>query len=426
MPGDGAAGGAVLRVLRRAACRAVAREREGDLLAPRSDLPGERKHVSVLFADVTASMAVLTSHDAEEAAALFDQVVEYMVEAVRRWEGTVTQVLGDGIMALFGAPVAQEDHAIRACYAALRMQQRITAYGDEVQRAHGIPILIRVGINSGEVVLRPFGSDSSAISAVGQTVHLASRLEQLAKPGTVLASADTVAMTGRRVRTRALGAVNVKGLAEAVEVFEVVGSVSSTLRAESGRRVPAPLVGREAELARLAERSTRCAGAPRDSSALGGEAGIGKSRLVGDFVETAGRAAPSSSARRRSPTRGPRAGASASTCSGATSASTGTTRPRSCASRSRRRCARSTRRWAPRRAHPVAARRPRGARSVPARGCAEPPPARDSRRTFASSGRRRAASPSSSSSAISSGWTPTRRTPSSSSGAASRHPRSSS
>jgi class 3 adenylate cyclase len=163
-------------------------ERVAEFLGPRSDLSGERKHVSVLFADVTASMAVLTSHDAEEAAALFDQVVEYMVEAVRRWEGTVTQVLGDGIMALFGAPVAQEDHAIRACYAALRMQQRITAYGDDVQRAHGIPILIRVGLNSGEVVLRPLGSDPSALSAVGQTVHLASRLEQLAKPGTVLAS----------------------------------------------------------------------------------------------------------------------------------------------------------------------------------------------------------------------------------------------
>jgi class 3 adenylate cyclase len=228
-----------------------------ELVAPRPDLPGERKHVSVLFADVTASMAVLTSHDAEEAAALFDQVVEYMVEAVRRWEGTVTQVLGDGIMALFGAPVAQEDHAIRACYAALRMQQRITAYGDDVQRAHGIPILIRVGLNSGEVVLRPLGSDPSALSAVGQTVHLASRLEQLAKPGTVLASTHTIAMTGRRVRTRAIGPVNVKGLAQPVEVFEVVGGVSSTLRAESGRRVPSPLVGREEELAGSWPRSTR-------------------------------------------------------------------------------------------------------------------------------------------------------------------------
>src|SRR5215510_13704314 len=153
-------------------------EPTADLLAPRGDLAGERKHVTVLFADVTASMALLTTHDAEEAAELFDQVVEYMVEAVRRWEGTVTQVLGDGIMALFGAPVAQEDHAIRACYAALRMQQRITAYGDEVQRTHGIPILIRVGCNSGEVVLRPLGPDPRGLSAVGQAVHVASRLER--------------------------------------------------------------------------------------------------------------------------------------------------------------------------------------------------------------------------------------------------------
>src|SRR5262245_45190477 len=123
-----------------------------DPAASRADLPGERKHVTVLFADVTASMAVLTSHDAEEAAVLFDRVIDHMIEAIRRYEGNVTQVLGDGVMALFGAPVAHEDHAVRACYAALRMQERITAYGDAVQRAHGIPIQIRVGLNSGEVV----------------------------------------------------------------------------------------------------------------------------------------------------------------------------------------------------------------------------------------------------------------------------------
>ena len=146
------------------------------------EVAGERKHVTALFADVTASMAVLTSHDAEEAALLFDRVIEHMVEAVHRYEGTVTQVLGDGILALFGAPVAHEDHAVRGCYAALRMQERITAYADTVQRAYGIPILIRVGLNSGEVVLRALGADPEALSAVGQTVHVASRMEQLASP----------------------------------------------------------------------------------------------------------------------------------------------------------------------------------------------------------------------------------------------------
>ncbi len=261
-------------------------EAGADPLALRPDLPGERKHVSVLFADVTASMAVLTSHDAEEAAVVFDQVVEDMVDAVHRWEGTVVQVLGDGIMALFGAPVAQEDHAIRACYAALRMQERVTAYGDVVQRTRGIPVLIRVGLHSGEVVLRALGPDPGAVSAVGQTVHLASRLEQLAKPGTVLASADTVAMAAGRVRARALGPVNVKGLAEPVEVFEVQGGVSSTLRAESGRRVPPPLVGRERELAQLAEALESARAGGSGIVAISGEPGIGKSRLSWEMIST--------------------------------------------------------------------------------------------------------------------------------------------
>ncbi|MGE3858253.1 MAG: adenylate/guanylate cyclase domain-containing protein, partial [Dehalococcoidia bacterium] len=253
----------------------------------RSDVPGERKHVSVLFADVTASMAVLSGRDAEEAAEIFDRVAELMVEAVHRWEGTVAQVLGDGIMALFGAPVAQEDHAIRACYAALRMQERVTKYGDEVQRSHGIPILIRVGVHSGEVVLRSLGPDPGALSAVGQTVHLASRLEQLAKPGTILTTGDTVAMAARRVRTRALGPVNVKGLEQPVEVMEVQGAVSSTLRFESGRRVPSPLVGRDDDLARLAAALDAVSRGAGHLVAIGGEAGIGKSRLVVEFAALA-------------------------------------------------------------------------------------------------------------------------------------------
>ena len=170
---------------------------------------------------------MLTSHDAEEAATLFDRVIEYMAEAVRRYEGTVMNVLGDGILALFGAPVAQEDHAVRACYAALRMQERITAYGDAAQRAHGIPIQIRVGLNSGEVVLRALGADASGLSAVGQTVHVASRMEQLAKPGTILATRETIELAAGRVRTSALGPVNVKGLSDHVDVFEVIGALGS-------------------------------------------------------------------------------------------------------------------------------------------------------------------------------------------------------
>ncbi|HYB43951.1 MAG TPA: adenylate/guanylate cyclase domain-containing protein, partial [Candidatus Methylomirabilis sp.] len=254
-----------------------------DHLASRAELPGERKHVTVLFADVSASMAVLARHDAEEAEALFDRVIEFMVEAVRRYEGTVTQVLGDGIMALFGAPLAHEDHAVRACYAALRMQERISAYGDDAQRTYGIPILIRVGLNSGEVVLRALGADS-ALSAVGQTVHVASRMEQLAKPGTTLATRDTADLGGRRVRTRPLGTVNVKGLADPMEVFEIVGAARSGVRAESPSPAASPLVGREGELARLTAVLDRvCEGAGL-LVALSGEPGIGKTRLVREFL----------------------------------------------------------------------------------------------------------------------------------------------
>ena len=255
-----------------------------ELVTARPDLPGERKHVTVLFADVTASMAVLTSHDAEEAATLFDWVIELMGEAVRRYEGTVTQVLGDGIFALFGAPVAHEDHAVRGCYAALRMQGRISAYGDAVQRTHGIPIQIRVGLNSGEVVLRPVGMDPSALSAVGQTVHLASRMEQLAKPGTILATGETVALAAGRVRTRALGPVNVKGLIDPVEVFEVTGARSSAARVETSSRTLSPLVGRAAELDRLSAELDVVRQGPGRLVAVTGEPGIGKTRMVQEFL----------------------------------------------------------------------------------------------------------------------------------------------
>src|SRR5438034_288979 len=129
------------------------------ILTSRAALEGERKQVTVLFADLKGSMELLADRDPEEARAILDPVLERMMEAVHRYEGTVNQVLGDGIMALFGAPLAHEDHAVRACYAALRMQDSVTQYAEDVRRAHGAPIQIRVGLNSGEVVVRAIGSD---------------------------------------------------------------------------------------------------------------------------------------------------------------------------------------------------------------------------------------------------------------------------
>src|SRR5713226_3803472 len=152
------------------------------ILTSKSSVEGERKLVTVLFADLKGSMELLADRDPEEARKLLDPVLERMMEAVHRYEGTVNQVMGDGIMALFGAPVAQEDHAVRACYAALSMQEGVRRYAAGVFRSHGVSIQIRVGLNSGEVVVRAIGSDLHMdYTAVGQTTHLAARMEQLAE-----------------------------------------------------------------------------------------------------------------------------------------------------------------------------------------------------------------------------------------------------
>src|SRR5262247_1977142 len=129
------------------------------ILTSKSALEGERKQVTVLFADLKGSMELLADRDPEEARKLLDPVLELMMEAVHRYEGTVNQVMGDGIMALFGAPLAHEDHAVRACYAALRMQLALRHYAAELRRAHGVNVQIRAGLNSGEVVVRAVGSD---------------------------------------------------------------------------------------------------------------------------------------------------------------------------------------------------------------------------------------------------------------------------
>jgi class 3 adenylate cyclase len=142
--------------------------------------------VTVLFADLKGSMELLADRDPEEARKLLDPVLELMMEAVHRYEGTVNQVMGDGIMALFGAPLAHEDHAVRGCYAGLRMQELARRYADGLRRAEGIAMQIRVGLHSGEVVVRSIGSDLRMdYTAVGQTTHLAARMEQIAAPGTI-------------------------------------------------------------------------------------------------------------------------------------------------------------------------------------------------------------------------------------------------
>src|SRR5437016_6632291 len=194
------------------------------ILTSKAVLEGERKQVTVLFADLKASMELLADRDPEDARKLLDPVLERMMEAVHRYEGTVNQVMGDGIMALFGAPLAHEEHAVRACYAALRMQESIKRYVDEARRTHGVNLQIRVGLNSGEVVVRAIGSDLHMdYTAVGQTTHLAARMEQLATPGTILLTANTSRLVEGFVQVNSLGSVPVRGLADPVKIFELLG-----------------------------------------------------------------------------------------------------------------------------------------------------------------------------------------------------------
>ena len=233
-------------------------------------------------------MELLADRDPEEARKILDPVLQHMMEAVHRYEGTVNQVMGDGIMALFGAPLAQEDHAIRACYAALRLQETVRRYAGEVRRVEGIPIQIRVGLNIGEVVVRSIGSDLRMdYTAVGQTTHLAARMEQMATPGTILLTSETLALAEGFVHAAPLGPMGVKGLPSPVEVFELTSAspVRSRLQAAAARGLTR-FVGRDAEIELLGQALERAEGGRGQVVAVAGEPGVGKSRLVWEFTHS--------------------------------------------------------------------------------------------------------------------------------------------
>ena len=258
------------------------------ILTSRSALEGERKQVTVLFADLKGSMELLAERDPEEARQLLDPVLERMMEAVHRYEGTVNQVMGDGIMALFGAPIAHEDHAVRACYAALAMQEAVHHYAAEVQRTHGVPLQMRVGMHAGEVVVRAISNDLHLdYSAIGQTTHLAARMEQMAMPGSILMTQTALSLVEGYVQVTPLGPVPVKGLAAPIEVFELVGAsgIRRRLQATAARGLTR-FVGRDMELATLIQALEWAGAGHGQVVALVGEAGVGKSRLVYEFLHS--------------------------------------------------------------------------------------------------------------------------------------------
>src|SRR2546425_2718207 len=256
------------------------------IFTSRAALEGERKQVTVFFAALKGSTELIEGLDPEEARRLLDPALHVMMDAVHRYEGTVNQVLGDGIMALFGAPVAHEDHAVRACYAALAMQAAMRHYAEEVRRSHGLEMQARVGLNSGEVVVRSIGNDLHMdYSAVGQTTHLAARMEQLATPGSIRLTAATLRLVEGLVEVNALGRFPVKGLTEPVEVFELVGASTIRWRLQaSAARGLTRFVGRQQELAALQQALEQAGTGHGQVVAVVGEAGVGKSRLVYEFV----------------------------------------------------------------------------------------------------------------------------------------------
>ena len=257
-------------------------------MTSRDEIEGERKQVTVLFSDIKGSMELIADRDPEEAQEILDPVLERMMEAVHHYEGMVNRVMGDGMMALFGAPVAHEDHAVRACYAGLRMQERVGQYAVELQRRHALPITMRVGINSGEIVVSSIGNDLFVdFTVIGETAHLASRMEQLAMPGSVLATSATFRLVEGYVEVKPLGPILVKGLGHPVDVFEVTGGGGERTRLQAAAsRGLTDFVGRKIEKNLLQQALTDVHDGHGQVVAVVGEPGMGKSRLIHEFLRS--------------------------------------------------------------------------------------------------------------------------------------------
>jgi class 3 adenylate cyclase/tetratricopeptide (TPR) repeat protein len=249
-------------------------------------LEGERKQVTVLFADIRGSTSLVEGLDPEEARKIIDPVLHVMMDAVHRYEGTVNQVLGDGIMALFGAPLAHEDHALRACYAALAMQEEMRRYRRKLGQSEDRGLQIGIGLNSGEVVVRSISNDLNVdYSALGHTTHLAARMQELAAGGTTLMTASTLRQVEGFVQVKSVGAVQVKGVSRPVEAFEVVAATTARTRVQAAAtRGLTPLVGRRTEIEVFSKLVEEAASGKGQILAMVGEPGIGKSRLVHEFA----------------------------------------------------------------------------------------------------------------------------------------------
>ena len=244
----------------------------------------ERKHITVLFADVAGSMDLQEQLDAEVWAEIMGRFVALLAEGVRKYGGTVDKFTGDGIMALFGAPLAQEDHARRACHAAWHLTRTIESYSEELRRKQGVRLDVRLGLNSGEVVVGRVGDDMTLDpTALGHTVGLAQRMEALAEPGRAYLTAQTARLVDGWFRLEDVGPVQVKGSREPVQVAVLGEPLSSPMRRRVGM---AQLVGRQREFAVLDDAFALAAEGHAQVVGVVGEAGVGKSRLCEEFAQS--------------------------------------------------------------------------------------------------------------------------------------------
>ena len=247
---------------------------------------GERKQVTVLFADVQGSMDLAGALDPEEWRAVIDRFLKILSAGVARFEGTVDRFTGDGIMALFGAPIAHEDHATRACYAALHLRSELDRYATELRRERGLSFSVRMGLNSGEVVIGSLGDEGSvSYTAVGHTVGLAQRMEALAEPGSAYLTPATASLVAGYFELRDLGEFNVKGVGAPMRVHALQGpgALNTRLQVAVSRGL-SRLVGRGEEMAELEEAWKLSAAGEGQVVALVADAGVGKSRLCLEFV----------------------------------------------------------------------------------------------------------------------------------------------
>jgi len=258
-------------------------------LEARGNVDGERKTITALFADLKGSTALIEGLDPEEARAIIDPALQLMMAAVHRYEGYVAQALGDGILALFGAPLAHEDHPQRALYAALRMQGEMRRYSDQLRLKGGVPLYLRVGVNTGEVVVRSIRKEDlhTDYVPVGHSTNLAARMEQMATPGSILITEHTRKLTEGYFELKALGAAEIKGMEEPLSVFEVLGAGPLRTRLQVAvRRGLTRFVGRHTELEQIKRAFEQAITGHGQVVGVMGEPGLGKSRLFYEFKLT--------------------------------------------------------------------------------------------------------------------------------------------